>query len=36
MKKDKAGAEYLMYCVRQLPNEDQELAKRYLKIGAKS
>eukprot|EP00347_Sterkiella_histriomuscorum_P024270 403331713 len=35
-KTDKAGAEYLMYCVRQLTNEDQELAKKYLKLGAKA
>ena len=33
MKRDKQGAEYLMYCVKQLPADDQELAKKYLKAG---
>lgn len=32
MKSDKAGGEYLLYCVRQLLHDDQDLAKRYLKL----
>lgn len=31
-KGEKGGAEYLAYCVRQLLPEDQELAKKYLKL----
>ena len=31
-KSDKGGAEYLAYCVRQLLPEDQDLAKKYLKL----
>ena len=34
--KEKAGAEYVMYCLRQLPNEDQELGKKYLKFNKSS
>ena len=34
--KDKAGSEYIAYCIRQLTQEDQELARKYLKVtGAK-
>jgi len=35
MKADKAGNEYLLYCVRQLLHDDQDLAKKYLKLGGK-
>ena len=30
--KDKAGSDYIGYCVRQLLQDDQELAKKHLKL----
>ncbi len=29
--KDKAGSDYIIYCVKQLLTDDQELAKKFLK-----
>jgi len=35
IQKEKSGSDYMMYCVKQLTHEDQELAKKYLKFATK-